>query len=155
MTSKQKSDLYLKATNEIKLMLAEDGYAMDMIGKMATVAGILNINFSHWIFAGFYRRVENNIMEIGPYQGSVIACTSIKFGRGVCGSAAQQKTMINVPDVSKYPNYISCDDITKSEIVVPIVKNDHLIGVIDIDSPHLNDFNDIDEHHLLEIVGLL
>ncbi|MFC1550653.1 GAF domain-containing protein [Candidatus Neomarinimicrobiota bacterium] len=155
MTSDLKHYIYLKAINEIKLMLDEDGYVMDMIGKMATVATILHIHFPHWIFVGFYRRVEDNIMEIGPYQGSVIACTSIKIGRGVCGSAAQQKTVINVPDVSKYANHISCDDITKSEMVVPIIRNDNLIGVIDIDSPHLNDFNEIDERHILEIVEIL
>jgi GAF domain-containing protein len=145
----------MKALHELELMLDENGYSMDIIGKMATTATVLHIHFPHWIFAGFYRHTNNGTLEIGPYQGPVIACTSIKFGKGVCGTAAQNRETVNVPDISKYPNYITCDEVTKSEIVIPIIKNDDLIGVLDIDSPNINDFDHIDEKFLADITEIL
>ena len=123
-------------------------------GKMSLMASILHSEFDHWTFCGFYVMVEPDLLEIGPYQGKIIPCTHINFGMGVCGTVAVNKETLIVKDVLKYPNYISCDSETVSEIVVPIFQNKKLVAVLDIDSKKIDDFNEIDKLYLENISKL-
>ena len=130
-------------------------YSMDEIGKMAVMATILKMEFSEWIFCGFYRVIKPNLLEIGPYQGNILACSHIAFDHGVCGASASKKKTIIVDDVSTFPSYISCDDKTVSEIVVPVIKNDDLIAVLDIDGNRVEQFNRIDQLYLEKLVSYI
>ena len=148
-----KSHRYQNVLNTSYAVLQD--YPMDMIGRMAIISSILKTEFSEWIFCGFYRVVKPNLLEIGPYQGNLIACGQITFGRGVCGAAATNKKSIIVDDVSSFPDYIACDDQTISEIVVPIIKNDKLIAILDIDGGTEGQFDTKDQSFLEELVTLI
>ncbi len=124
----------------------------DEIANMANVVAALKEQFG-WFWVGFYRVVEGELV-LGPFQGPV-ACTRIKKGRGVCGSAwAESRTLI-VPDVEKFPGHIACSSLSKSEIVVPVWQNGLVTGVLDVDSDALDQFDAVDQRFLEEIVGLL
>ncbi|MBD0296638.1 MAG: GAF domain-containing protein [Flavisolibacter sp.] len=124
----------------------------DLIANLANVAAALKEQFNHlWI--GFYL-VKGNELVVGPFQGPV-ACTRIKKGKGVCGTSwAQAKTLI-VPDVEKFPGHIACSSLSRSEIVVPIIRNNNVVGVLDIDSTELDQFDGTDKRYLEEIVALI
>ena len=123
--------------------------------KMSLVASMLHKEFSHWIFCGFYVRAGSTILEIGPYSGNIIPCTHIPEGRGVCGTSMKEKRAIIVNDVSSYDNYISCDSKTKSEIVVPIIKENLVTAVLDIDSPNAGEFDKTDKNSLIKILSIV
>ena len=97
--------------------------------------------------------MRNNQLVLGPYQGD-IACTRINLGKGVCGSSWQQEKTIVVPDVDKFPGHIACSSKSKSEIVIPIFKQNQVVGVLDIDSDQLNDFDKTDQFYLEKIVEI-
>ena len=105
----------------------------------------------NWI--GFYL-FDGEKLYLGPFQGKV-ACTQIELGKGVCGSAASSLGTIIVPDVNKFPGHIACDSDSKSEIVIPLIKNDKLLGVLDIDSASLNEFDETDKKYLEYICNFL
>jgi len=134
---------------------ALEGYSMEDIGKMATLSSILKSEFSEWIFCGFYRVVKQDLLEIGPYQGNVLACSHITFGQGVCGEAASERKTVIIDDVSTFPGYISCDDQTVSEIVVPIIKDGKLTAVLDIDGDRIGQFDTTDQDSLEKLVKLI
>ena len=121
---------------------------LSLQGKMSLMASILHSKFDHWTFCGFYVIVKPDLLEIGPYQGHVLACSHIKFGRGVCGIAAKEKRTIIVDDVKSFPDYISCDPFTRSEIVIPVYYKKQFVAVLDIDSPTHSDFDEIDQAFL-------
>ena len=98
---------------------------------------------------------KRKYLEIGPYQGKILACTKINIGQGVCGTVAKNKQTIIVDDVITYSNYISCDPRTRSEIVVPIIRNNDLIAVIDIDSTKIGYFDQTDKRYLEKISLLI
>ena len=124
----------------------------DLIANLANVAAALKEQFN-WFWVGFYL-VKNDELVLGPFQGPV-ACTRIKKGRGVCGTAwAEAKTLI-VPDVEKFPGHIACSSLSKSEIVVPLMKENNVFGVLDIDSDQLNDFDKTDKIYLEKIINLI
>jgi GAF domain-containing protein len=133
--------------------LVRGKYALDDIGKMATVSTILKMNLPYFFFVGFYRVVSERMLQIGPYQGEIIACGTIPYERGVCGACAQDEKTIIVPDVTKFHGYIACDDETKSEIVVPVFKNGALLAVLDVDAVDLSAFNKIDQEYLEQIIA--
>lgn len=123
------------------------------IANLANVSAALwqameNIN---WV--GFYR-MEAGKLVLGPFQGKP-ACIEIPLGRGVCGTAAQEKRTVLVEDVHQFPGHIACDSASNSEIVVPIFKNGEIYGVLDIDSPYFSRFNREDQRGLEEIVKIL
>jgi GAF domain-containing protein len=121
----------------------------DLIANLANVAAALKEQFN-WLWVGFYL-VKNNELIVGPFQGPV-ACTRIKKGKGVCGTSwAEAKTII-VDDVEKFPGHIACSSLSRSEIVVPIIKNKEVVGVLDVDSEILNHFNETDREYLEAIV---
>lgn len=102
-----------------------------------------------FFWVGFYV-VNNEQLELGPFQGTV-ACTTIKKGRGVCGTAWETEQTQLVPDVELFPGHIACSSASKSEIVVPVFKNNQVVAVLDVDSDVLNDFDEIDEKYLNEV----
>lgn len=121
-----------------------------LITNLSNFTAALKQTFSLISWVGFYL-YDGEILYLGPFQGKV-ACTEIKMGTGVCGTAAMNQHTVIVPDVDKFPGHIACDPDSKSEIVVPIIKNNKLIGVLDLDSNKLNSFNEIDKIHLEKIV---
>ncbi len=120
----------------------------DNIANMANVSALIKESFG-FLWVGFYIVKENELV-LGPFQGP-IACTRIKKGRGVCGTAWQNKETIVVPDVEKFPGHIACSSLSKSEIVVPILQNDVVFAVLDIDSENLDTFDGVDVLYLKKI----
>jgi len=124
----------------------------DEIANMANVCAALKEQF-HFFWVGFYM-VRGEELVLGPFQGPV-ACTRIKKGKGVCGASwAQEQTLI-VPDVEVFPGHIACSAASKSEIVIPIIRNDKVIGVLDVDSAELNSFDETDAAYLAKIIDLI
>lgn len=116
-----------------------------LVSNLANVSSLLfKMEDLNW--AGFYL-VKEDTLYLGPFQGDV-ACTIITKGRGVCGTAFKKKETIIVPDVNKFPGHIACSSLSKSEVVVPIIKKDKVVAVIDIDSPKINRFTDEDKQFL-------
>jgi len=124
----------------------------DPITAMSTMSCLLRQGFGH-LWVGFYRVVEPNaLLRVGPYQGS-LGCLEIRFGSGVCGSAALWRKTVVVPDVSAFPGHITCDPLSRSEIVVPVFDaRGELIAVLDIDSEHPAMFDDVDARCLEQLV---
>ena len=123
--------------------------------KMSLLSSLLYMEFNHWTFCGFYVIKNPDLLEIGPYQGDLLPCTHISIGRGVCGTSLKKKKTIIVNDVRKHDNYISCDSETLSEIVIPILRNDDIIAVLDIDSPIIKDFDQIDKTYLGKLSSMI
>jgi len=124
----------------------------DFVANMANVCAALKEQFN-WFWVGFYL-VKNNKLVLGPFQGPV-ACTRIAKGKGVCGSSwLQQKTLI-VPNVDEFPGHIACASASKSEIVLPLIKNGEVIGVLDVDSEFLDHFDNIDKSYLEQVIHTL
>lgn len=124
----------------------------DLIANMANVAAMLHETFGFW-WTGFYR-VRGDELVLGPFQGPM-ACTRIKKGRGVCGTAWLKEETQVVPDVDKFPGHIACSSASRSEIVVPIFQEGKVIAVLDIDSERLNTFDETDRQNLEQIVKML
>lgn len=118
------------------------------IANLANITAALKETF-HFFWVGFYL-VEGDELVLGPFQGP-IACTRIRKGKGVCGAAWKQKQTLVVPDVDAFPGHIACSSISKSEIVVPILKNGQVVGVLDVDSENYNTFDTNDAHYLNQI----
>ena len=125
---------------------------VDIIANMANMAAMLHETFGFW-WTGFYR-VMNNELVLGPFQGP-LACTRIAYGRGVCGTAWKERRTIVVPDVEEFPGHIACSAASRSEIVVPVFRNNEIIAVLDIDSEQLGTFDDTDAEWLEKIVSFL
>ena len=124
----------------------------DLIANLANVAAALKEQFS-WLWVGFYL-VKNNELVLGPFQGPV-ACTRIKKGKGVCGTSWEKSETIIVPDVEKFPGHIACSSLSRSEIVVPVKRNNEVVAILDVDSNEYDQFNEIDKKYLEEIVDLI
>jgi GAF domain-containing protein len=144
-----KQERYEALLPQIKAVIEDES---DLIANMANVAAMLHETFGFW-WTGFYRVVGEELV-LGPFQGPM-ACTRIKKGRGVCGTAWQQEETQVVPDVDKFPGHIACSSLSRSEIVVPVRQGEDIIAVLDIDSAELNTFDHTDRHFLEEIVSML
>lgn len=144
-----KQERYEALLPQIKAVIEDES---DLIANMANVAAMLHETFGFW-WTGFYRVVGEELV-LGPFQGPM-ACTRIKKGRGVCGTARQQEETQVVPDVNKFPGHIACSSLSRSEIVVPVRQGEDIIAVLDIDSAELNTFDHTDRHFLEEIVSML
>jgi L-methionine (R)-S-oxide reductase len=130
----------------------------DLVANMANIVAALKEQFGpqgsgSWFWVGFYV-VKNDELVLAPFQGPV-ACTRIKKGRGVCGSSWLQGKTLIVPDVEKFPGHIACSSLSKSEIVVPIIRNGEVVAVLDVDSAEYDQFGLTDQQYLEEIVSLL
>lgn len=144
-----KEEQYQALFPQIKALLEGEP---DLIANLANTVAALKEQFG-WLWIGFYLVKENELV-LGPFQGPV-ACTRIKKGRGVCGTSwATAKTLI-VPDVEKFPGHIACSSLSKSEIVVPVIRNNEVIAVLDADSVDLNQFDLTDQQYLEQIIELI
>lgn len=144
-----KAEQYESLLPQIKGLLEGEN---DLVANTANVVAALKEQFG-WFWVGFYF-VKNDELVLGPFQGPV-ACTRIKKGRGVCGSSwAQQQTLI-VPDVEKFPGHIACSSLSKSEIVVPVIRNQEVVAVLDVDSDAYDQFDTTDQQFLEKVVNLI
>ena len=134
----------------------------DLIANLANITGALKEQFN-WLWIGFYlvkpsftkaSEGDDDELVLGPFQGPV-ACTRIKKGRGVCGASWARAETLIVPDVEKFPGHIACSSLSKSEIVVPIIRGNKVIGVLDADSIELNQYDKIDQKYLEMIIELI
>ena len=126
----------------------------DPIANMATVAAVLHHKMEYFFWCGFYRLMDGELV-VGPYQGPV-ACQTLKKDTGVCWAGVNQNQTIIVPDVKKFPGHIPCDSRSRSEIVVPVRnKSNQVVGVLDVDSVDLNDFDPIDARYLEKIAAMI
>lgn len=148
-TEGSKSEQYALLYEQLHALLSNE---TDSIARMANTAAAIHHTFRFW-WTGFYR-VTGEELVLGPFQGPV-ACTRIRYGRGVCGSAWQQQQTILVPDVDKFPGHIACSSASRSEIVVPMVREGAVVAVLDIDSEHLATFDEVDQLWLEKIINLL
>ena len=144
-----KEDQYQSLIPQIKGLL--DGET-DLVANLANVVAALKEQFN-WLWVGFYL-VKDNELVVAPFQGPV-ACTRIKKGRGVCGTSWSKEETLTVPDVEKFPGHIACSSLSRSEIVVPVFKNNIVVGVLDVDSESLDHFDETDKKYLEEIVRLI
>jgi GAF domain-containing protein len=125
----------------------------NVMANLSNASALLNQFFDRINWVGFYMMDENELV-LGPFQG-LPACIRIPVGRGVCGTSVAKKETIIVADVHAFPGHIACDAASQSEIVVPLLKNGVVIGVLDIDSPEKNRFQEEDQHGLEHFVSIL
>jgi len=142
-----KEEVYQSLLPQIKALI--DGEP-DLIANLANVCAALKEQFK-WFWVGFYL-VKSDELVLAPFQGPV-ACTRIRKGRGVCGSSWQQAATLIVPDVEKFPGHIACSSLSRSEIVIPIIRYNEVIGVLDVDSELLDQFDETDKKYLEEIIA--
>ena len=144
-----KEEQYESLLPQIKALMEGEP---DLIANLANITGALKEQFN-WLWVGFYLVKEDELV-LGPFQGPV-ACTRIKKGKGVCGASWAKAQTLIVPDVEKFPGHIACSSLSKSEIVVPIIRNNKVIGVLDVDSIELDQYDDIDQNYLEQITELI
>ncbi|PZR26680.1 MAG: diguanylate cyclase [Citrobacter freundii] len=144
-----KEEQYQSLIPQIKGLLEGEP---DLVANLANTVAALKEQFG-WLWVGFYL-VKNDELVLAPFQGPV-ACTRIRKGRGVCGTSwAEAKTLI-VPDVEKFPGHIVCSSLSRSEIVIPVIRNGEVIGVLDVDATELAQFDTVDQEYLEQIVDLI
>lgn len=144
-----KEEQFLGLMPQIKALLEGE---RDLVANMANFVAALKEQFN-FFWVGFYLVKEDELV-LGPFQGP-IACTRIRKGRGVCGTAWEKAETIVVPDVEKFPGHIACSSLSKSEIVVPVFKEGSVIAVLDVDSSELESFDEIDQRYLEAMVKLI
>ena len=144
-----KQETYQTLLPQIETLVAGE---TDAIANMANVAAALHEAFGFW-WTGFYR-VEGQQLVLGPFQGP-IACTRIPYGKGVCGTAWQRAETVIVPNVHEFAGHIACSSASNSEIVVPLLRNNRVIAVLDIDSTDFNTFDETDQFYLEKIAEML
>ena len=136
-----KPQLYRELAAQISALIQDE---TDPVANMANVAALIYQSVPRVNWAGFYL-LKGGELVLGPFQGRP-ACVRIPFGRGVVGTAAEKRSVLRVPNVNEFPGHIACDTASKSEIVVPLTSEDsHLLGILDVDSPELNRFDEEDE----------
>ena len=144
-----KNETYKLLLSQVKAMVKDE---TDAVANMANVAALIQEAFHFW-WTGFYRVIGEQLV-LGPFQGPV-ACTRIGFGKGVCGTSWKEKKTIVVENVEQFPGHIACSSESKSEIVVPLLKNGEVIGVLDIDSERLATFDAADQLWLEQIAEVV
>ncbi|MEP6948322.1 MAG: GAF domain-containing protein [Ginsengibacter sp.] len=144
-----KEEEYWSLVPQIKGLLMGEP---DLIANMANVVAALKEQF-RWLWVGFYV-VKGDELVLAPFQGPV-ACTRIRKGRGVCGRCWEEAKTLIVPDVEQFPGHIACSSLSKSEIVIPVIKDGEVVAVLDVDSEEYNFFDDIDAKYLEMVVGLI
>jgi GAF domain-containing protein len=144
-----KAEQYQSLLPQIKGLL--DGEP-DLIANLANIVAALKEQFG-WLWVGFYI-VKNDELVLAPFQGPV-ACTRIRKGRGVCGSSWAKAETLIVPDVEKFPGHIACSSLSRSEIVVPVIRNKEVVAVLDVDSEEYNQFDTTDQYYLEQVISLI
>ncbi|VTS20750.1 GAF domain-containing protein [Streptococcus porcinus] len=148
MTTKEKN--YQLMIAQAQALFANEDNAM---ANLANASALLMASLPHSVFSGFYL-FDGNELILGPFQGGV-SCVRIALGKGVCGQAALEEKTIIVSGVTRHENYISCDSKAMSEIVIPMIKNGHLLGVLDLDSSVVDDYDQLDRVYLERLVAIL
>lgn len=141
-----KEEQYKELIPQIKSLI---GGESDLIANLANISAALKQQFD-WLWVGFYL-VKDDELVLGPFQGPV-ACTRIKMGRGVCGTAWEEKKTFVVANVDEFPGHIACSSMSKSEIVIPMFRGEEVIGVFDVDSSALSYFDEVDQRYLEELI---
>jgi GAF domain-containing protein len=149
ITKGTKEEQYESLLPQIKALLEGEP---DLIANLANITGALKEQFN-WLWVGFYL-VKNDELVLGPFQGPV-ACTRIKKGKGVCGASWAKAQTLIVPDVEKFPGHIACSSLSRSEIVVPIIRNNKVVGILDVDSIEPDQYDNIDQDYLEQITELI
>ena len=144
-----KNELYENLIPQIKALVEGEN---DVIANMANISACLKDTFGFW-WVGFYRVLADELV-LGPFQGP-LACTRIKKGKGVCGTAWTEAQTVIVPDVDAFPGHIACSSLSRSEIVVPVFKDGEVVAVLDIDSEKPDNFDDIDKTYLEAVAALM
>jgi L-methionine (R)-S-oxide reductase len=151
LTGLTTKELYASLAAQLAALIEAE---TDPVANMANCAALIFNSVPRLNWAGFYL-LKGGELVLGPFQGQP-ACVRIEIGRGVCGTAAEKRTTLRIADVTKFPDHIACDSASRSEVVVPLLTADsHLIGVLDVDSPELDRFDDDDEAGLREIAGII
>lgn len=145
--SEDKKEKYKEVFQQVKAIISDEP---DLIANLANITSILKMNFDEFSWVGFYL-LKYKELVLGPFQGKP-ACVRIKKGVGVCGASIKERKIIIVPDVSEFPGHIYCDPDSKSEIVIPMIKDGMPFGVLDVDSYKPNCFDDIDRFYLDNII---
>jgi len=140
---------YSELASQLRSLLAGE---RDLIANAANTASLLFNSLPDLNWAGFYFYKEGELV-LGPFQGQP-ACVRIAMGKGVCGTAAERRETVVVADVHEFPGHIACDSASNSEIVIPLVKDDRLLGVLDLDSPSLGRFDQEDARGLNALAGI-
>lgn len=151
VTSSTKEEIYKEIIPQIEAILNGE---TDLIANTSNFCAMLKEAFDFW-WVGFYfvkQTRDSRQLVLGPFQGP-LACTRINYGKGVCGTAWKQKQTIIVPNVDEFPGHIACSSLSKSEIVVPVIRNGEVVAVLDIDSKDLNTFSFTDKEYLEDILG--
>ena len=146
----EKESLYQTINEQLSYLLEGEP---NVLANLSNASALLKTSFPNTVFAGFYL-FDGNELILGPFQGGV-SCVRIALGKGVCGESAASRQTVIVGDVKTYPNYISCDSSARSEIVVPMVREGRLLGVLDLDSSLVDDYDDLDQKYLEEFVAIL
>ena len=150
MLYSEKELLYQTINEQLSYLLEGEP---NVLANLSNASALLKTSFPNTVFAGFYL-FDGNELILGPFQGGV-SCVRIALGKGVCGESAASRQTVIVGDVKTYPNYISCDSSARSEIVVPMVKEGRLLGVLDLDSSLVDDYDELDQKYLEEYVAIL
>ena len=150
MLYSEKESLYQMVNTQLTALLEGEP---NVLANLSNASALLKTNFPNTVFAGFYL-FDGNELILGPFQGGV-SCVRIALGKGVCGESAASLQTVIVGDVKTYSNYISCDSSARSEIVVPMVKDGQLLGVLDLDSSIVDDYDEMDQKYLEEFVSFL
>ena len=150
MLYSEKESLYQTINEQLYYLLEGEP---NVLANLSNASALLKTSFPNTVFAGFYL-FDGNELILGPFQGGV-SCVRIALGKGVCGESAASRQTVIVGDVKTYPNYISCDSSARSEIVVPMVKEERLLGVLDLDSSLVDDYDELDQKYLEEYVAIL
>ena len=154
-----KTEIYQSLIPQINALIESEA---DLIANLANITAVLKEQFGpqgsgSWLWVGFYLvksfgSAQDDELVLGPFQGP-IACTRIKRGRGVCGTAWQQAKTLIVPDVEKFPGHIACSSLSRSEIVVPVIRNNEVVAVLDVDAGLLDQFDETDKKYLELIIS--
>jgi GAF domain-containing protein len=155
-TSTDKQQRYETLVPQIEALVSGEP---DVVANLSNIAAALKQTMNYF-WVGFYLVKDNSMLTgrqelvLGPFQGP-IACTRIGLGKGVCGTSWKEKRTIIVPNVDEFPGHIACSSASKSEIVLPAFKNNEVFLVLDVDSDKLNDFDEVDEKHLEEVMRII
>lgn len=148
ITQLSKQERYSIVLNQAEALMKDEN---NLIANLSNIVSLLKYSFDYYLWVGFYLYdEEKQNLVLGPFQGR-IACTRIEIGKGVCGTAFKNRETLVINDVNKFPGHIFCDSSSKSEIVVPVFRNDKIVGVLDVDSAVYSSFDAIDRKYLNEL----
>lgn len=148
ITQLSKQERYSVVLNQAEALMKDEN---NLIANLSNIVSLLKYSFDYYLWVGFYLYdEEKQNLVLGPFQGR-IACTRIEIGKGVCGTAFKNRETLVIDDVNKFPGHIFCDSSSKSEIVVPVFRNDMIVGVLDVDSAVYSSFDAVDRKYLNEL----